>query len=663
MSAIPSNLARVPNLLASQIVLSSLTASTTRLVRSQSELATGLAVARPSDNAIAASGIASLDDAIERRDQRLRNLDHADAVLANLDAALADANELMLEAKAIGSSQIGIGSDETTRRNQARVIDSILNSMLSVANRDVMGMHLFGGHAVGKRPFETVGTGIAYRGRGNGLSTDLGLATAVPITMGGTTAFGALSARVQGDRDLDPVMGDETPLEALRGANGHGVNLGAIAVNINATEYTLDLSESHTAGDVRAALESLIQSVDPGATVTIDNSNGSSFSITPSAGVTISISDAGTASATASDLGLAGVYPGGTSTAGADLDPRVTEMTAVTSLRNSGGASLGLGVVRITNAGQSREVDLSTAQNVQDVMNAVEALGIGVRVVIGEDGRRLDFLNELSGSQMSISEVSGGDTASQLGVRTLTASTELAHFNGGLGVEILPDYYNPVTGLREAAKDVDFRITSKSGVEIDVDLGGALTVQDVLDRIDAAAAAAGLGGQVFAGLASDGNGITITDLTAGTTTTVASLNGSHAAEDLGIVGETSSATLVGADRATVAVDSVFSHLIALRDALEANDQRGITIASERLEQDLRRTTEARAEAGVRSRRVLDARDREEELRIQDMTLRSTLRDLDYTEASLRFAALQQQLQAGLASAGRIGSLSLLDFLR
>jgi flagellin-like hook-associated protein FlgL len=46
-----------------------------------------------------------------------------------------------------------------------------------------------------------------------------------------------------------------------------------------------------------------------------------------------------------------------------------------------------------------------------------------------------------------------------------------------------------------------------------------------------------------------------------------------------------------------------------------------------------------------------------------LSLKSQLQDLDFTEAALRFAVLQQQLQAGLQTASRVTSLSLLDFLR
>ena len=60
--------------------------------------------------------------------------------------------------------------------------------------------------------------------------------------------------------------------------------------------------------------------------------------------------------------------------------------------------------------------------------------------------------------------------------------------------------------------------------------------------------------------------------------------------------------------------------------------------------------------------VLDAISRFESRNIMDETLRSQLRDVDYTDASMRFATLQQQLQASLATTARLSSLSLMDFL-
>lgn len=659
MTSIPANLARVPTNLASQISLGAIQRSGRGVLEMQLQLASGLRVNRPSDDAVASGTIAVLDDVIEQREQRLRNQSHAESVLNNLDAALADATELLIEAKGIGSSQIGIGSDSATRANQANVIDSMLDELVTISNRQYQGIHFFGGSATANEPIGDLNGGLRYRGSGEGLSTDLGQARSFPITVSADEAFGALSTRVEGERDLDPAMQGATRLVDLDGARGRGVALGSITVDVAGTALTVDLTSAHTVQDVIDTLQTAIQTVDAGATVGIAPA-GNALEITPALGP-ITISDPG-ADATAADLGIAATFPL-TGAAGADLDPRLTELTPIASLA---GVSTPLGTIRITNGNAVRDVDLSGVTNVRELMIAVESLQIGARVRIAGTGDRLDFVNELSGSALSVSEVGGGSTATELGVRSLTGSTLLADFNDGRGVQIVSGNVDPISGLPDPARDLDLRVTLKDGRTFDADLAGALTVQDVLDRLNAAAGAAGVGvpAEFNARLAADGNGISLVDSTppAGGTTSVTALNGSFAAQDLGILGTSTGASLDGEDRATVAVQSVFTHMIALRDAMTADDERGITLATEALEADIARLVETRAAVGVRSQRVADAALREEDLRIQDMSLRSELKDLDFTEAAIRFSTLQQQLQAGLLSASRL-DLTLLDFLR
>ena len=663
MSSIPSNLVRVSNLLTSQVSLNSITSTNQRLLQAQIQLASGRILNRPSDNAAAASTVSVLDDFLERRDQRLRNLSHAEAALNVGDSALAEASNLLLEARSIGLSQIGFGSDAQTRANQAEVIDSMITEMVRLGNTQYQQMHLFGGEATANPPFEQLLGRIRYQGAGDGLTTDIGLSRTVPITSSGVQAFGAMSARVQGDRDLNPTMVADTRLSDLNGARGFGITLGSVNVDVAGTDIVVDLSSAHTVGDVANLLQTAIQTIDAGATVAIDAFTGNRIAILGNAG-TIAISDLSNPS-TAADLGLAGSYPTG-GAPGSDVDPRITEQTLISSLGN-GGITVPLGTIRITNGGQTRDLDLSAANTVQDVMNAVAGLNIGVRVEIHEDGDRLNFINELSGSPataMSIGEVAGGTTATELGVRSLTGSTLLADFNNGQGVQIRTGSVDPVTGLPDPSADIDFTITLKGGQAFDVDLEDVTTVQDVLDQINAAAAAAGILPADFqAGLAASGNGIELTDNTAGTTTSVVAQNGSFAADHLGILGSSSSATFTGEDRATVAVDSVLTHLMMLRDALAADDESGITLATGKLEADITRVASARADVGIRTRRVTDAVTREEDLKLQETSLKSQLQDLDYTEASIRFATLQQQLQAAYATTARTAGMSLLDFLR
>ena len=78
---------------------------------------------------------------------------------------------------------------------------------------------------------------------------------------------------------------------------------------------------------------------------------------------------------------------------------------------------------------------------------------------------------------------------------------------------------------------------------------------------------------------------------------------------------------------------------------------------------LERLTRARGDVGVRAQRVTRLAQREEELTIQDTALRSSIEDLDFTEAAIRLSSLQTQLQAGLAVTVQSLSLSLIDFLR
>lgn len=661
MTTFPTNLARIPSTLTSQLMMTSITSTNQKLLQVNLQLASGKAIMRPSDNAVAGSTISVLDDILERREQRLRNLSHADGMLSNIDAALADATNLALEAKSIGLSQIGAGSDSATRENQAKVIDSLISEIVNISNRQYQDVYYFAGSATAEPAMVELLGGYRYQGQGEGIYTDLGLSRAFAITMPATDAFGATSSRVQGANDLDPAMIADTRIVDLNGARGLGVSLGTVIVDVNGTDLSVDLSEAHTVGDVIETLETEIQTIDAGATVSIAAS-GDQIQITPSAGVTVTISDPA-ADATAADLGINTTFTGPGGGVGADVDPMLTELMPLSSLS---GITVPMGEIRLTNMGQTRDLDLSGCETVQDLMNAVEGLQIGIRVEISDDADRLNFVNELSGGEMSIAEISGGTTATELGVRSFAAGTLLEDFNDGLGVQILSGNVDPMTGLPDPDLDLDFRVTLKDASTFDVDLAGAETVQDVLDAINDAATAAGIAvpADFNADLAADGNGIELTDNTGPAVTefSVTALNGSFAAEDLGLKQSTTGATITGEDRATVAVDSIFDHLIDLRDALRGDNDLGIEIATGKLEDDISRLAEARADIGVRASRVSDATSREEDLKVQDISLRSEVQDLDFVEASVRYASLQQQLQAALATASQIQNLSLLDFL-
>lgn len=681
MSSIPSNLTRVPNALASSLTLNGLTSVNSELLRVQNQMSTLQRVNRPSDDPIAAALIGSLDQEIEAETQRERNLSQASAVLSTIDAEIGSLSDLVLEAKTVASSQLGAGSDAGTREQQSLVVDALLDQLFAAVNSDYAGLSLFAGSATGTRPVESFYGGYVYRGERDGMRADLGPEIDFPITAPADDVVGSLSARVEGDVDLNPTLTADTLLSDLRGPMTAAGSLGVMDVTIdNGTPATIrvDLSAAETVGDVRDMVESAIRNDGPagalngpfGAGVAIGNDR---LVLDPAAGVTITFAD-GPVGQTASALGLsahnftnaAQSNPG----AGAGLDPRLTDRTVIGATNPATALDTGADI-RIRNGSRSGTVTLDAGMTVGELKEAVRRLDLGVRVEIDGSGDSINFVNEVAGLRMSVEEA-GGTAAATLGVRTMKATTALSTFNDGRGVEIAHGEVDE-TGAPDPNRNVDFRVSLSDGTTFEVDLEPADVedVQSLLARINADAAAAGVtvgggAGEFRAVLASGSNGIQLEDRLGGAgAVSVETLNG-YAAEDLGLLDGASTtgtpAVLTGTDRSTVRVDSLFTTLMDLRDSLAGDDERGITFAGERLEADSERLAVARATVGGRAKRIDDAAARLEDRMLLDTRIKSDLQDLDFFEASTRFSLLQTQLQATLTVASRSAPLSLLNFL-
>ncbi|MHB1156367.1 MAG: flagellin N-terminal helical domain-containing protein [Phycisphaerales bacterium] len=645
MSSIPSNLARVSSTLVNSILLNNLNRSSTELVKLQEQLSTGKRVNRPSDDASVVSGISLMNRTLSLYDQQLSNLSQAQIALGNTDQALSDINTLIQSASTIASSQIGIGSTAETRANQAQVIVSQINELLNIANRQVNGIHLFGGDQSTVAPFGEFDGGIRYTGSTADLQADLGYLSSLGINVNGNDALGALSGRINSSVDLDPQTTAATRLNDVSGARGRGVTLGSVTLNVDGAAVTVDLRGSDNLGDITTRINDAINNIDP--TAGSLGISGGGFTLTANATHQISVADIGTG-IVAADLGIGITADASLSgvpviAAGADLDPKLTALTALASL----GASVDFtGGLKVTQGGTTSVIDFSAATTVQDLINAAANSGLGVRMSISADGKSLSLVNEVSGLDMSVGENAGGSTAADLGLRTLDTTTQLSDLNFGKGVET-------VTGA-------DFRIHTHSGSDIDVDLANATTVQDVLAAINAAG-----GGSVTASLASDGNGIVLTDATAGADAFATSeQNGSHTAEQLGLLTNAGAGnTITGSDVGQVRVESVLTHLMMLRDGLTSDNEQLITDAGSKLSVDGNSVTSARADVGVRERLASDLTSRLSDQKLSAQSLLSNMQDADYNEVVSKFVLAQQQMQGALLAGQKMLSLSLLDFLQ
>ena len=655
MSQISSNVTRTTSLSVTDQLLSALRKTQGALATAERQIATGSAVERPSDAPDKIAAILLLESRFEARVQEEKNVNHGASMLDNVDSALSDISEILLEAKTIASSQIGIGSDETTRRNQAAIIDAQIQAMIDIANRQQQDVSLFGGASSRGRNtnvFQSFLGGVRYSGSTTNIQGDFGLGSPLDFNSNGAEAFGALSTRVISQADLDPQPTATTLLTDLHGALDEGIRKGTLEVVVDGTSVFVDMTLADTVGDVVTRINAAIDDLD--ATAGALAINGVGYELTAAAGHTISIGDAGTGKI-AADLGIV-LSATATSVAGSDLQPKLTERSSLAAL----GATIDFtGGLRITNGSQTKVADFSGATTIQDIMNVVADLRIGVRLQINDAGTAMNLVSEVSGIELSVGE-NGGTTAQDLGLRSFAPETSLTDLRFGKGIETV------------AGQD-EFAIQLHNGTTFNVNLEGAATIGEVLAAINAAATTAGLtigqpgdaGTDLNIGLATIGNGFVFEDGTAGASDfRVIQLGTSLAATQLGIYENAGSGgTISGEDVAKVKTDSIFTHLIALRDSLLGNDSAGITVAGEGLERSIDHAARARAGVGVKARRLEQQQERLQDMQIAEKNTLSKLRDADLTEVITRLTQLQQQLQASLQSGLSSMQLNLLEFLR
>ncbi|NQU26499.1 MAG: hypothetical protein HQ567_34870 [Candidatus Nealsonbacteria bacterium] len=307
----------------------------------------------------------------------------------------------------------------------------------------------------------------------------------------------------------------------------------------------------------------------------------------------------------------------------------------------------------IVNGNSTTTVSFAGAQSVQDVLNTLNLSEAGVLAQINSDGTGINVRSRISGADFMIGE-NGGTTAADLGLRTFNNAVRLQDLNFQLGIQ--------------AETGTDFTIARTDGVTVNVDVSAAQTVDDVLIAINAVS-----GGTYTAQLAVNGNGIELIDAVPGPQTlTVANSGASSAANWLGLIPEgqqSAQATVVGLTQVLTGRDvnpmeteSVFTALVRLRTALEANDMVEATRAMALLSQSTLDLNFTRAELGARQQNVDVMQQR---LETEEIDLRSILSedlDADLVEVASEMTARQLSFEAALRSTASILQMTLLNYL-
>lgn len=201
------------------------------------------------------------------------------------------------------------------------------------------------------------------------------------------------------------------------------------------------------------------------------------------------------------------------------------------------------GTIRITDrSGASANVDLSSAVTLDDVVAAIQQSGLGVQARTVNGRLVLQDTTGQSTSNLIVADLGNGQTAADLGIRQSVADSTLTgndvfRVTGDFTLNLL----NDGNGLRQRTGQPDLMVTLADGTDLILDLDGAATLGNVIQRI---AEHADNGGKLTAEL--QGGRLVLTDHTAGSgALTVANLNGSNAKDVLGLTKASDGGVLTG----------------------------------------------------------------------------------------------------------------------
>ena len=328
----------------------------------------------------------------------------------------------------------------------------------------------------------------------------------------------------------------------------------------------------------------------------------------------------------------------GSETFANDLNPKLTNETALASL--NAGSGITSGEFTITDrSGTKGTVNVTSGDTVESLISKINGLAINITASINsrESGLQLTDNSSVISQALTVAEVSGGSSALELGILgqrdgnisgsnlnpTITSATLISDLKGGNGLTL-----NQISISNGAA----------SGT---VTLSSATTIGDAINLINGSSL------NVTASINSAGNSLLVNSNNSKTIAIVKNVGTDETAENLGLGGG----------------KNIFTTLFKLRDALKNNDTLAIQASLDTLDSSLTSLNNNRAIVGATLRGV-DAKivvhDQDVLNRLEQL---SNIEDTDAVKSIADLANLQFALQATLGTTAQVLQPTLLDFLR
>ncbi|MFZ2956816.1 MAG: flagellar hook-associated protein FlgL [Candidatus Ozemobacteraceae bacterium] len=310
----------------------------------------------------------------------------------------------------------------------------------------------------------TGGKGLTIEEKTN-TARDLGFLTGsshyYPDTLSGAPIAIKDLPTLIGGLDLNPAVDGTTELSSLNSSRAFnkGVQLGRIRIADKAGQFaTIDLRGSKTLQDVMNKINDPTNGIYVEAKINADKTGIEIVDKNHGATGWLSVSDVDFTAA--ADLGITGKTVD-THLVGKDIDPAVTENTALSLLRGGVGGGVPTGKVFVQSGDFSGEMDLSGAKTVGELMQKISGgdTKFNLSAWIDDDGKRVNLTNTKGQSFIKVRDLGKPEeaVASAMG------------FGGTRGI------FQTLTDLRDSLYRNDGKAVSEQSIrEIQADLENVL---------------------------------------------------------------------------------------------------------------------------------------------------------------------------------------------
>jgi len=628
--------------------------SLSEFLRLQTQMTTSRRVNVPSDDPIGVQRSAGYRSTLKDIEQYRQNIAIGENLLLTYDSDLGEMKNILQNAAEIALA-VNDDSVDSPEAVQAFVseLQSNIDRMLQLANRQIEGRYIFSGHRTNVAPIISAQNGFTYVGDSGQMLIEIDKSVQSQINVtAAETLFKELIVLGQ-DADLNLDTDAATLLAELNA--GVGVQLGQFTIRDNnlAIAATIDLNvpaPAATIADAVAAINSQLTA----------------------AGITNLTAQVGT------DANIKFV---------STTNGLITPATALSNIRSGAGVDQLPGGFRIHDAGGTIDVtvNIANAVSIGDVLTAIntqlsaagvnnvtasinatqtginitDTNGVALDLSVSETDAGQTTASDLGilgfiGAQLVGASVSPqvdfsvsdgvGQTAANLGIRgsfhgdfagtnldpILTATTPLSRLQGGLGL---------TRGIVKVTLGAQSR-------QIDLTSPAIATVGDLLTAFNNS------GLNITASINNARTGIQIRSNSTTESFIIEEIGVGRAARDLGVFGASDLMGALLSFKNQIASDGATGTQKDKIDPLLAVIQNGVT-----------ELLGARGSIGAKHIRLeaTDARHRNAEQGVTELL--SEIEDADITELVTQLASKENNYRASLAATAKIIQPSLLDFLR